>query len=290
MKIVFIMLAGICFYLPAFSQQNNEEILWVLDGVPVAKEHTAHIPGSHFEEVTKLRSTDSKLISCRAVSDVVLMVSKPDSLRRIQLKYANSSDPVSDAEIVWKDSVNLQKEKTIKADQAGWLYAPVQKSGNGYLQISAFTYKSIKISLSDLSKDTTVLLYPDLIELAPVTVMAIGRTIRCYYGCTLSTITVCALHVQQLPANAAPSSTTVFPNPASAGGVVYIQLREPNKNELSLVLHNSAGQLAGQQRVNKFSATGQINYQIPPSLMPGLYILTVYDGKKKQFSEKILLR
>jgi hypothetical protein len=85
-----------------------------------------------------------------------------------------------------------------------------------------------------------------------------------------------------------PSKINVFPNPVIKGGTVTIKLKGISSYECYLIDNQgNIYETAAQEKISKIEA----RLQIPSSIIPGIYYVTVFDKRsKKKHTEKIVVQ
>lgn len=82
----------------------------------------------------------------------------------------------------------------------------------------------------------------------------------------------------------------LFPNPASPGSVVNIQLKEKAKGDYKLEIFNTAGQSVFQQEVSFDKGSWLLSFDLP-SLIAGIYVVKMNEKKSgKSYTEQLIIQ
>jgi hypothetical protein len=268
----------------------GDKPLFVVDGIPVDSMDISTIRPEQIECIYIMKGTEAKAIyGCRAMPGAVIIHFKP---RMLYLQAINSYTgeliPAADLQ------VKMDKQKNNKSVGAGGV-VEVSYYKNTELEISASGYTTSRHLVGRGGGDTLLVLLEPVAQLLPEVIVKgvqdtriCGRTISC--GGTH--VSICYMHVtdntgKKNVAGAGMMQTArLYPNPASAGSQLKIQLPVAVSGSVSLALYGLNGQLI-KQVVDK-SNTGQLIFSLPSAFKGAGILLAQDETKNIIIKEKIV--
>ena len=99
----------------------------------------------------------------------------------------------------------------------------------------------------------------------------------------------CALSLSAPTLTSPDQNLLVFPNPASVGATITLQVAAPVQAAAQLSIHAADGRLLGSYGANQFLRTAQgISVQLPAALAPGIYQLAFQQQGTRQTSSLLV--
>jgi hypothetical protein len=142
------------------------------------------------------------------------------------------------------------------------------------------------------AKTWNIVLTPSVNELAGVVVVGYGTT----RGRTVVAGTVSVIRKQDMAERIIdtikcilPSSLSIFPNPASKGGIIQVKLNLVSEFDLLLIDNNGRSIL--QDRFSLSAKNAIHSFQLPSTLAAGVYHIKILDRySKRDFTSKLIIQ
>ena len=156
----------------------------------------------------------------------------------------------------------------------------VKKNDKNEIIVSHVGFESKRATLDKMTSPTEIILNEKSIVCSPVHVISSGRTIRC--GMLVKSIRIDSKRRQ-----ADDRSYKLYPNPATTGSIINIQLPEKALGEIKLKLYDLSGRMVLQKEISGDSKIQKIEL---PQMTAGNYHLILSDKRsQKLFVGKLMV-
>ncbi|MBP7557916.1 MAG: T9SS type A sorting domain-containing protein [Chitinophagaceae bacterium] len=274
--------------------RTAQDPLFVINGEVADKKELESIDPNQITSVSILKDAKGQaLYGCRALNGVVIIQLKPGMLC-LQARNSYTGELIPAAQL----QVRVNEQKSSK---------PLNE--NGTLELSSYYYKSTALEISASGYTTSrhlvgkggpdtllVLLEPVARLLPEVIVKGVQDTRICSYtiSCGVAGVSICSMSVtdnkgkKDAGVMGVVPTARLYPNPASAGSQLKIQLPVAVSGSVSLALYGLNGQLI-KQVVDK-SNTGQLIFSLPSAFKGAGILLAQDETKNIIMKEKIVIQ
>ena len=170
------------------------------------------------------------------------------------------------------------------SDSAGNFKTTSKKiSVNDIINISAIGFESVDVAVKDLLSEQNIILKIQSATLGDVVVTQMGGA---FAGVPVKKIDTLKTQIKQI---LSPNSFKVYPNPATAGSFLNIQIKQ--KGDFQIMLFDENANLISAEEHDSNNAKTILMFQLPAFILPGIYYLKAEGlSTKKSFTQKIIIQ
>jgi TonB-dependent SusC/RagA subfamily outer membrane receptor len=265
---------------------HGPDPLIVIDGVPTNNSEIAQLNPNNILDISILKNAVAESIyGCRASGGVILITTKFQNQKKIIVKDEEGNSlqgvtiAVSSSNGLIRDSVFLI------TDEKGIATLNKFKKGYSYdLRASHVGYENKTVVISTKALETEIILNKKVTNCSPVVVTGYGRTIRRTIHCGMHSEIVSRRNDVYSQTN---NLYEIFPNPASHGSIINIQLPIEISGTIKIQLYDLSGHLVLQHENSSEIKNPRIQL---PEIAAGNYHLILLNKKlEKLFAGKLVV-
>lgn len=193
-----------------------------------------------------------------------ISATRPDRIYPIAGKIVDSDgQPISFATIVVRDS-----KEGVVADEKGQFLLKSKKR-NPVLLISSVGYESKEILASH-------------IEIQEVTLPTITSQLKGVVGMFIKIDTPSVFHQFKKYFTSGKVVSTIYPNPARPGSKLFLTHKNFSGRELKVDIMDMNGKILQFSTWSPKQSSLKQEITLNPAIVPGSYVVSIYDGKKRQ--------
>ena len=263
-------------------RSTGPDPLIIIDGVPVDSNGLKKLKPEDIVDIKIIKAPVSEgIYGCKATGGVILITTRMADERKIIVKDEKGS-PLPGATVTIVARSSIPDTLFFTADDNGMVSTnKVKKNDKNEIIVSHVGFESKRATLDKMTSPTEIILNEKSIVCSPVHVISSGRTIRC--GMLVKSIRIDSQRRQADDGR----SYKVYPNPATTGSIINIQLPAKALGEIKLKLYDLSGRMVLQKEIISDSEIQKVQL---PQMTAGNYHLILSDKRsQKLFVGKLMV-